>query len=288
MHRHEAIRLPGTAVSESSTRKPPAPGPNEPTTGGAEVGAIDRREEVALAVKTLVGAVPKARTANCPRFGQAVTAATLREKIETRGERALSNTELLAIILLGSVSRGLPAWKLAEDLLRKYGFEALPNLSLAEWQTNRGVGLVTACQLQATFELGRRAFASKDDDRPVVSSPSEVYAQVRDLRRARKEHLVGLYLDAQNRLIVRETISIGSLNTTRTHPREILYPAIVHSALGFILAHNHPSGSLTPSQDDVDFTRAIKRAAEIMGIPLYDHVIVGEEGFASLKEKGIL
>jgi len=175
------------------------------------------------------------------------------------------------------VSRGLPAWKLAEDLLRKYGFEALPNLSLAEWQTNRGVGLVTACQLQATFELGRRAFASKDDDRPVVSSPSEVYAQVRDLRRARKEHLVGLYLDAQN-----------SLNTTRTHPREILYPAIVHSALGFILAHNHPSGSLTPSQDDVDFTRAIKRAAEIMGIPLYDHVIVGEEGFASLKEKGIL
>ncbi|MBI4032753.1 hypothetical protein HY374_03545 [Candidatus Berkelbacteria bacterium] len=81
---------------------------------------------------------------------------------------------------------------------------------------------------------------------------------------------------------------IGSLNTTRTHPREILQPAIVCSALGFILVHNHPSGSLTPSQDDVDFTRAVKRASEIIGIGLYDHLIVSEHGYVSLKEKGLL
>ena len=121
-----------------------------------------------------------------------------------------------------------------------------------------------------------------------VSSPREAYGQVRHLARASKEHLVGLYLDAQNSLIVRETLSIGTLNTTRTHPREVLQPAIVHHALGFILIHNHPSGSLVPSRDDVEFTRAMRRAAELMGIDLYDHLVVSREGYVSLKEKGLL
>ena len=115
-----------------------------------------------------------------------------------------------------------------------------------------------------------------------------MYAQVRDLGPLKKEHLVGLYLDSQNHLLARETISVGSLNTTRTHPREILKPAIEALALGFILVHNHPSGTLVPSSDDIEFTRAIAKAGELMGIPLYDHVIVSREGFVSLKEKGLL
>ena len=121
-----------------------------------------------------------------------------------------------------------------------------------------------------------------------VGSPAEAYALVRDLKRARKEHLVSLYLDAQNRLICRETVSIGSLNTTRTHPREVLQPAIVNCALAFILVHNHPSGSLDPSRDDVEFTRTMSRAGELMGISLYDHLIVSQRGFVSLKERGLL
>jgi len=210
-----------------------------------------------------------------------------REKLQKQGERSMSNSELMAVAL-GSGTRAENVLKIADGLLRRYGFDALPNLSLREWRTNRGIGLVKACQLKAFFELGRRAFAPRDDERPALSSPREAYAQIRDLRRARKEHLVALYLDAQNHLISRETISIGSLNTTRTHPREILQPAIAVSALGFILAHNHPSGSLTPSQDDIDFTRAIRRASEIIGIGLYDHLIVSEKGYVSLKEKGLL
>ena len=103
-----------------------------------------------------------------------------------------------------------------------------------------------------------------------------------------KWRLVGLYLDAQNCLLARETLSIGTLNTTRTHPREVLQPAILHHALGFILVHNHPSGNLTPSRDDVEFTRAMRRAAEIMGIDLYDHLVIGASGFVSLKEKGLV
>ena len=112
------------------------------------------------------------------------------------------------------------------------------------------------------------------------------FALTRDLAHAKKEHLLGLYLDAQNGLIHRETISVGSLNTTRTHPREILYPAIAHLALGFILVHNHPSGSLDPSDEDVAFTRAVHRAGETVGIELYDHLIVAKGGFTSLRERG--
>src|SRR5262245_35170426 len=148
-----------------------------------------------------------------------------REKLQKQGERSLSNSELMAVAL-GSGTRSASVLRIADGLLRKYGFDALPGISLDEWRSNRGIGLRKACQLKAFFELGRRAFAPKDEDRPSLGSPREAYAQVKELRRARKEHLVALYLDAQNRLLARETISIGSLNTTRTHPREILQPAI--------------------------------------------------------------
>ncbi len=124
--------------------------------------------------------------------------------------------------------------------------------------------------------------------RPKVTKPHEVYAEVKEIAGARKEHLIGLYVDAQNGVLYRETLSIGSLNTTRTHPREILYPAIVHAALGFILAHNHPSGGLEPSPEDLEFTRSVQRAGELMGIELYDHVIVASGGYTSLRERGLL
>ena len=115
-----------------------------------------------------------------------------------------------------------------------------------------------------------------------------VFQRLRHLCRAKKEHLVGLYLDSQNGLLHEETVSIGSLNTTRTHPREILYPAIVHLALGFILAHNHPSGCLEPSPEDLEFTQSVQRAGALMGIELYDHLIVGRDGYTSLRERGLL
>ncbi|HKQ60966.1 MAG TPA: DNA repair protein RadC, partial [Candidatus Polarisedimenticolaceae bacterium] len=144
-------------------------------------------------------------------------------------------------------------------------------------------------RLCASGELGRRTHAAASGaERPPLSSPRQAYAQVRHLARAKKEHLVGLYLDAQNRLLRKETISIGTLNTTRTHPREILYPAVVHLALGFILAHNHPSGCAEPSPEDVEFTQAARRAGELMGIELYDHLIVAADRYTSFRERGLL
>jgi DNA repair protein RadC len=209
-----------------------------------------------------------------------------REKLIKYSARALTNTELLAVIL-GSGVEGENVLKVAEDLMRRHGAEALPTLGLERWRETRGVGTVKACQLTAAFELARRILVRPASEFR-VSSPREAHDLVRDLKRARKEHLVALYLDSQNYLIQRETISIGSLNTTRTHPREILQPAILHSALSFVLAHNHPSGSLEPSRDDLDFTRSIARAAELIGISLADHLIVSPRGYLSLKERGIL
>jgi len=209
-----------------------------------------------------------------------------RDKLLRFGVRGLSHAELLAI-LLGTGVRGQNVITIAEDLVSKYGAASLPSLSLKDWASNRGVGRVKASRILASFELGRR-LAAPPADEPRVSSPAEAYTLVRDLKTARKEHLVALYLDAQNRLIRRETVSIGGLNTTRTHPREVLQPAIVHSALAFVLVHNHPSGSLDPSRDDVEFTRTMARAGELMGISLYDHLIVSARGYVSLKEKGLL
>jgi len=210
----------------------------------------------------------------------------LREKMAKYGTKSLTNTELLAVAL-GTGPGGEEALKVAEDLMRRHSAEAVPGLTLEGWSATKGVGAGMASRMVAAFELARRLLVRPEAEFR-VSSPQEAYELVRDLKRARKEHLVALYLDAQNHLIQRETISIGSLNTTRTHPREILQPAILHSALSFVLVHNHPSGSLEPSRDDLEFTRSIARAGDLIGVALTDHLIVSLRGYVSLKERGVI
>jgi DNA repair protein RadC len=211
-----------------------------------------------------------------------------REKVAAHGARVLSHGELLSLVI-GTGTRTEPAARIADDLLRRHGLRRLAQLPAAEWGRQRGIGGASAARMCAVFELGRRLYGKERGDEPVqVTKPREVYERVREIGRARKEHLVGIYLDAQNGIVHQETLSIGSLNTTRTHPREILFPAIAHLALGFILAHNHPSGGLAPSPEDLEFTRAVQRAGELMGIELYDHLIVTRSGFASMRELGMM
>jgi DNA repair protein RadC len=196
--------------------------------------------------------------------------------------------ELLAL-LLGGGRRREPPERIADRLLRRHGLGGLTGLDPRDWRGLEGLGEAAAARVCAALEIGRRAFAGDPaSDRARLSRPRQVYRYVRRIGRAKKEHLIGLYLDSQNGLLHRETISIGSLNTTRTHPREILYPAIAHLALGFILVHNHPSGCLEPSPEDVECTQAVRRAGELMGIELYDHLIVGRDGYTSLRERGLL
>jgi DNA repair protein RadC len=208
-----------------------------------------------------------------------------RESAFAKGVSVLGTTELLALVI-GNGSAKASAFDLAHRLVRRHGVKGLGALSPRDFTREPGVGVALAARLAAAFELGRRSGSGEGEERVRITRPTEAWRLTRDLGRAKKEHLLGLYLDAQNGLIHRETISVGSLNTTRTHPREILYPAIVHLALGFILVHNHPSGSLDPSDEDVAFTRGVHRAAETIGIELYDHLIVAAGGFTSLRERG--
>ncbi|MEW5805785.1 MAG: DNA repair protein RadC [Acidobacteriota bacterium] len=210
-----------------------------------------------------------------------------RERLISYGVSSLSNPELMAI-LLGTGTRKENVLRIADKILKKYRLTTLPEVDVNEWRKNSGVGKVQACRLIASFELGRRIFSIKEDDISRITKPQDVYREFKDLRKARKEHLCALYLNAQNQIIRKETISVGSLNTTRTHPREILQPAISNLALGFILVHNHPGGSLQASNDDIEFTKTVKQASDIMGIELYDHVIIADGGFLSLKENGFI
>ena len=203
------------------------------------------------------------------------------ERLRRLGVRALSSTDLLTLVI------GSPTT--AQTLVRSHGLSGLAELPPNAWRQQPGIGKATSVRLAAVFELGRRAYStSAEASRIRLTRPGEAFKEVRYLGALKKENLVGLYLDAQNGLLHTETISVGSLNTTRSHPREILYPAIVHLAFGFILAHNHPSGSLDPSDEDVAFSRSVQRAAEIVGIELYDHLIVTGTGFTSLRERGLL
>jgi DNA repair protein RadC len=210
------------------------------------------------------------------------------EKLYAKGPRWLSHRELVTLVL-GNGTRSEPATRVAERLVRRHGVQGLARLRPEDWRGEAGLGGAAAARLAAAFELGRRAHGREaGEERPRVARPREVFARVQDVARARKEHLVGLYLDAQNGLLHQEVLSIGSLNTTRTHPREILFPAVVHLALGFILVHNHPSGCLEPSPEDLEFTRSVQRAAELFGIELYDHLVVARAGYTSLREMGML
>ena len=193
-----------------------------------------------------------------------------------RGADSLSSSELLGLVLGRE--------ELAERLIRSHGLRRLAHLPARALESERGLGRARLVRWCAVRELGRRLYEERAlPRRAPIRSPADAYAQLHDLGAKRKEHLVGLYLDVQHGLLCRETISVGSLNSTRAHPREILQPAIEHLAAGFILAHNHPSGTLEPSPEDWAFTRAIGRAAEIVGIELLDHLIVTGEGYCSLR-----
>ena len=210
-----------------------------------------------------------------------------REKLFARGAAVLSHDDLLSLVL-GGPARRESASRAAGRLLRRYGLRGLADLGPEGWRDRSGLSTASAARMCAVFELGRRAWGAEAEPRTRVASPRQAWERLRWIAGARKEHLVGLYLDAQSGLLATETLSIGSLNTTRTHPREVLFPALAHLALGFILAHNHPSGCLEPSPEDVDFTQAMRRAGELMGIELYDHLIVGPRGYTSLRERGLL
>jgi DNA repair protein RadC len=209
-----------------------------------------------------------------------------REKLIKYGPDRLSNAELLAIILRTG-RKGENVLALASRILRRITFTDLPHTTLADLMQISGIGSAKACELLAGVELGKRIFEHKKITISQLLSPQDVFDNLKDIRESKKEHFVVFFLDTRNQQIKREIISIGTINASLVHPREVFEPAVKHLAVQVILAHNHPSGDLEPSEEDLDVHKRLSAAGEILGIEVLDHIIVGKEGFMSLKEKNI-
>jgi len=210
-----------------------------------------------------------------------------RERMQAHGPEMLSNAELLAI-LLRTGSRGCSALGLAEQVLHRFGsLQSLIDADLQELVEMTGIGLAKAAQLKAAIELGRRVARTGPQVRPEFSEPSAAARYMMDrMRFLRKEHFVVLHLDAKNRLLGEEVVSVGSLTASIVHPREIFKTALKKSAASIICLHNHPSGDPAPSREDVEVTSRLVEAGQILGIDVLDHIIMGENSYFSMKEKG--
>lgn len=218
-----------------------------------------------------------------------------REKLMQRGPDALGNAELLAIFLRTG-TRGRSAVAVAGDMLQACGgsLARLAALSVRELRKlAKGIGPAKACELAAAFEVGKRLARQAAQSEP-LGTPEKIYAFMGPLLQALpRESLRVVLLDTRHRLISEEEVSLGTLNESLAHPREILRPAVSHRAYAFVLVHNHPSGDPTPSEADRALTRRIREAAELLQIHLLDHVIIGRgrEGappYFSFKEHGLL
>lgn len=203
-----------------------------------------------------------------------------REKLVKYGPEKLATIELLAIIL-GVGTTGLTVLQLARKLHYKYGYD-LPRQTVATLRQTLGLGEVKACQVVAAFELARRY--SADNQADVLITARDVWLALKDLARSRKEHFVVLYLDARQQEIQREIISIGTVNASLVHPREVFELAVRNLASAIIVAHNHPTGNLEPSYEDIKVTERLVEAGKIMGIALLDHVIISPKSYFSFKE----
>ncbi len=207
-----------------------------------------------------------------------------REKLIERGSAGLKDKELLAI-LFRTGREGKNAIELSDQILKKYSMKRLLGLAFSDLVKIKGIDSGKACSLLAAFELTKRGLAVEDNNLPVISSAKDAVAQLQELRTAKKEHFMALYLNARNQLIHKETISIGTLNASLVHPREVFKPAIDHLACSIIVAHNHPSGKCEPSEADQALTKKLEEAGKLIGIDLLDHIIITARASASLKTK---
>ena len=209
-----------------------------------------------------------------------------REKLERLGPEALHNEELLAI-LLRTGYEGRNVLEVSREIFRRFSVDELVDMDLKKLTTIKGIGRAKAAGLVAGFELAKRGLNQGMGIEPTITSPADVLGLLTDIKDRRKEYFVALFLNARNQVICRENVSVGSLNASLVHPREVFVPAVGSSAASVILAHNHPSGDVTPSREDIELTRRMVQAGEIMGIEVLDHLIVGSERFLSMKEANV-
>lgn len=202
-----------------------------------------------------------------------------REKLAKYGPGKLKDYELFAV-LLGSGIKGLNVLELSKKILKSIQKIGVKNISIENLLEIKGLGQAKASQIFALVELSKRLNPEKKTE---IISTLDIWKLCADIRDSKKEHFVAFYLDSQNNLIERQIISIGTLNSSLVHPREVFEPAVKNSANSVIVVHNHPSGEVEPSIEDREITDRLKKAAEIMGIELADHIIISKNEYKSLK-----
>ncbi len=212
-----------------------------------------------------------------------------RERMVKYGACALSTPELLAILLRTGSSKA-SAIELASRLISVFG--GLKNLVRADVQDltkMKGIGICKATEVKAAIELARRISTLGEESRPIVKTPLDAANLVmQEMQYFDREHFRCILLDVKNHVLDVVTISIGGLNSSIVHPRELFKEAIKHSSAGVILVHNHPSGDPGPSSQDTKLTERLVEAGKIMGINILDHIIIGDNKYTSLKELGLM
>jgi len=229
-----------------------------------------------------------------------------RERLQKLGAEALSAQELLALIVGRGVS-GKSVMTIAQELMIRFGsIRGVNEATIEELSGIKGVGPAKAAQLKACFELGKRKeleteYGYEDYD---IKNPQIVAKLIRaHIKDMKKEHFMLMALNTRNKIIRIDNISVGTLNASLVHPREVFNKAIAHAASSVVIAHNHPSGDPEPSEEDLKITRRLVEAGRILGIEVLDHIIIGKhtvksaitehskpekEGYCSLKEKGLI
>lgn len=212
-----------------------------------------------------------------------------REKLAHLGEDALSDAELLAIIM-GSGTRAESAVQMAQRILRDAGdLKTLATLSLAELRGFNGIGSARASQLKAALEIARRWKESRAEEPERFSHSRSVYLHFKDYFCGKQqEEFWVVVLDSKNKLLNKTPVSRGTLNASIVHPREVFYAAIKNLGAGIIVLHNHPSGEPEPSREDHQVTHQLREAGKVIGIQLLDHIIIGRSTFFSFKDAGLL
>ncbi len=211
-----------------------------------------------------------------------------RERLASLGPQALSNAELIAILLRVGVP-GENAVQVGQRLLQKFGgLSGLHRAPFDELCHQHGIAEAKAAQIKAAIELGRRLTLESPEERPAINSPAEAAALVQyEMSALEQEHLRVLLLDRRNRVLETVEIYRGSVNSSQVRVGEIFKEAVRKNASGLIVVHNHPSGDPTPSPDDVAVTRAIVQAGKLLDVEVLDHLVIGQGRWVSLKERGL-
>jgi DNA repair protein RadC len=206
-----------------------------------------------------------------------------REKLLSKGASSLKDYELVSI-LLGSGIKGKDVFKLSREIVKLFE-DDFSNLNIEKLLSIHGLGVAKASQIISAIELSKRYLIKQNKK---INTANNVYEELREYRNKQQEYFLTLYLDGANHLCETKIITIGTLNQSLVHPREVFAPAIEKRCASIIVAHNHPSGVLTPSSEDIEVTNRLKESAKILGIELLDHVIFTKDGFLSLNEQGMM